>query len=657
MITDLRCDIVGKMLQENLKERGIGMMARVRQLSYQKKAVLLFSLLISLLILVFLAIYTNSQSRSIKEKEQDTMEQLSVRAVTQFGEMLENMHRISLGAASDKDVLRVLEQADSYNGEENYFQKYPQERKIIQMVLMNLIGEDFRNRSFHVISERNDWLNLDIYNEAYMNKAGIEALSWQDEMKAEKYIKYITPFTEDGYGRTEEPVFSYVRQIRDEYRKLGYIDIQYEKKLLDDIFTLQMNNYPVQVAVYHGGELFYSKDLKDRESLKSIQQKIEFTEEGSIQEVKAGNRKYLVYGADNPAFEMQFCLYVDVNSYMGIIYQNLGWIIVLGASLLCIMILLVTLVSENLYRPIRQLRDSIRHMNYGELAMNRKIEDTDDEIQMLTTAFYDMLDKMKISRNELVEARTRAVRARYEVLQAQINPHFMHNILSVIGLMGYQKDAPEIMDICSDLTKMLQFTTDTGNSTVPLKEEIEHAATYLKLMGYRYLDRLQTVIEVEPAMEEILVPKFILQPIAENCFQHSFANSRQKQYEIQVLGRGTCREWQIQILDNGTGFSGESLEKLKKQFAEIDMNIREGSSIPEMGIGGMALTNTYARLAIYSEGRITLEAGNRSEGGSWVCLRQQADEEIAEEEYSGSSAGTGLEKGENNVDEDTGCRR
>ena len=232
------------------------MRVRVRQLSYQKKAVLLFSLLISLLILVFLAIYTNSQSRSIKEKEQDTMEQLSVRAVTQFGEMLENMHRISLGAASDKDVLRVLEQAGSYNGEENYFQKYPQERKTIQMVLMNLIGEDFRNRSFHVISERNDWLNLDIYNEAYMNKAGIEALSWQDEMKAEQYIKYITPFTEDGYGRTEEPVFSYVRQIRDEYRKLGYIDIQYEKKLLDDIFTLQMNNYPVQVAVYHGGELF-----------------------------------------------------------------------------------------------------------------------------------------------------------------------------------------------------------------------------------------------------------------------------------------------------------------------------------------------------------------------------------------------------------------
>ena len=49
-------------------------MIRVKQLSYQKKAVLLFSLLISLLILIFLAIYTNSQSKSIKEKEQDTME-------------------------------------------------------------------------------------------------------------------------------------------------------------------------------------------------------------------------------------------------------------------------------------------------------------------------------------------------------------------------------------------------------------------------------------------------------------------------------------------------------------------------------------------------------------------------------------------------------
>ena len=64
-------------------------MIRVKQLSYQKKAVLLFSLLISLLILIFLAIYTNSQSKSIKEKEQDTMEQLSVwRAAGEYAQNL-----------------------------------------------------------------------------------------------------------------------------------------------------------------------------------------------------------------------------------------------------------------------------------------------------------------------------------------------------------------------------------------------------------------------------------------------------------------------------------------------------------------------------------------------------------------------------------------
>ena len=100
-------------------------------------------------------------------------------------------------------------------------------------------------------------------------------------MRDDEYIKYITPFAEDGYGRTKEEVFSYVRQIQDEYQKLGYIDIQYEKKLLDDIFTLQMNNYPVQVAVYHGGELFYGKDLKNKEHLESIWREMEFTEEGT----------------------------------------------------------------------------------------------------------------------------------------------------------------------------------------------------------------------------------------------------------------------------------------------------------------------------------------------------------------------------------------
>ena len=92
-------------------------------------------------------------------------------------------------------------------------------------------------------------------------------------------------------------------------------------------------------------------------------------------------------------------------------------------------------------RQIRQLRDSIRHMNYGELALNRKIEDTDDEIQMLTTAFYDMLDKMKISRNELVEARTRAVRARYEAVSYThlILPRHYRSATDILGLW-YMED-------------------------------------------------------------------------------------------------------------------------------------------------------------------------------------------------------------------------
>ena len=588
-------------------------MIRVKQLSYQKKAVLLFSLLISLLILVFLAIYTNSQSKSIKEKEQDTMEQLSVRAVTQFGELLENMHRISLGVASDKHVLRVLEQAENYNGEENYFQKYPQERKTIQMVLMNLIGEDFRNRSFHVISARDDWLNLDIYNEAYMNKEGIEALPWREKMRDEEYIKYITPFTEDGYGRTKEKVFSYVRQIQDEYQKLGYIDIQYEKKLLDDIFTLQMNNYPVQVAVYHGGELFYGKDLKNKEHLESIRQEMEFTEEGNIQEVKAGGRKYLVYGADNTAFEMQVCLYVDVNSYMGVIYQNLAWIIVLGVILLCIMILLVTLVTENLYRPIRQLRDSIQHMNYGELALNRNIEDTDDEIQMLTSAFYDMLDKMKKSRNELVEAKTRAVRARYEVLQAQINPHFLYNTLDNIIWLAESKKTDEVVMMVSSLSTFFRTSLSKGREFVSVKEETEHIRSYLEIQQFRYRDILDYEIAIPEEYYGYEVIKLTLQPLVENALYHGIKNKRGKGH-ITVSAERCADVLIFKVKDNGIGMD-------KQRLAEVCAMLKEDGNTKKEN-DGFGLFNVNQRIQLHygTEYGLKVQSTYGEETEVWVRI-------------------------------------
>lgn len=603
------------------------MAGRRRQFSYQKKTVLLFSILIGILILIFLVIYFNSQRNSIEQKEKETMKQLSVKAVNQLEEMLNNMHRISYGTAADKDVLAVMRRAEEYTGDENYFEKYPQERKIIQMVLMKLVGENFRNRSFHVITDKNDWLNLDIYDDAYINKEGIAALPWRTKMEEEQKIKYITPLMKDGYLRTNSQIFSYVRQIQDEYQKLGYIDIQYEKKMLDDIFKLQLNKEPIQVGVYYQDELFFYTDLKNsKNTILEFDKNIQYTENGLMQELKVQDKQYLVYGVDIPTYEMQICLYVDEKSYMGAIYESLIWIIILGIILIFVMIILVMLVTENLYRPIRQLRDSIQHMNYGELAINREIEDTDDEIQMLTSTFNEMLDKMKRSRNELVEAKTRAVRAKYEVLQAQINPHFMHNILSVIGLMGYQKGASEIMDICSDLTKMLQYTTDMGKSTVTIQEEAEHVSTYLKLMGYRYLERLQVEIYIPEEIQRVRVPKFILQPITENCFQHSFANMRKKNYKIHVIGSGNDENWKIQILDNGDGFTEEALEKLIGQFQEIDVNLQEGNSIQEMGIGGMALVNTYARLAIYSEGQIHMKVGNRPEGGSWVSFVREKGE-------------------------------
>ena len=431
----------------------------------------------------------------------------------------------------------------------------------------------------------------------------------------------------DPYGRTDERTFSFARLIQDEFSRYGLVDIQYGDEWIRDIFQMQMQDYPVHGVVMYKDTVFYTtEDVPAGLEGQLYEYGTEKKPGQVLEEIELDGSKYTVCTSGLENYDMRIFFFIETNAYMQPIYRMTVTILVLGTSVLLLVIAVVFMISWTMNRPIRQLRDEIEHMDYKKLSLGPKINTSNNEILLLTNAFHEMLSGIKRSRDELVESRTREIKANYEVLQAQINPHFMHNILSVIGLMGYQKNAPEIMDMCSCLTRMLQYTTRTGNPVVRLGEELEHVTTYLKLMGYRYLDKLKYEVTVENGMEDIMIPKFILQPVAENCFQHSLADCTEEEYWIGIKGSYTKTGWVLKVLDNGTGFLDEAMERLEEQFGRLEEELKDGSSLPDMGIGGLALINTYARLALYSGGKIHLTVSNRDGGGSCVTFEFKGDD-------------------------------
>ncbi len=186
-------------------------------------------------------------------------------------------------------------------------------------------------------------------------------------------------------------------------------------------------------------------------------------------------------------------------------------------------------------------------------------------------------------------------------------------------MMGRQKNAPEIMDMCSSLTRMLSYSTDTTQSTVTMQQELEHVSNYLKLMKYRYLDYLEYTLEIDERLRQVIIPKFVLQPIAENCFQHSLQDA-EPPYRIIIRGSIDENGWNIAVEDNGRGFTEGAIVRLKEQFETVNREIDEGMFSSDFQIGGLALINTYGRLRLYSNGKMRLDLSNTPDGGSRVVI-------------------------------------
>lgn len=180
-------------------------------------------------------------------------------------------------------------------------------------------------------------------------------------------------------------------------------------------------------------------------------------------------------------------------------------------------------------------------------------------------------------------------------VQAQMNPHFLFNILSVINALGFEYHSVEIMEICRKLSGMLRYSGDFTLENVRMAQEIEHAENYLGLMQCRFKDKLLFRVEMEAGTEDIRVPKLVIQPIVENCFQHGLKTVKGK-WKVILQVQNSPEGWSVRVLDNGAGFEKQTVEELERKLEKWEQNVDEG--IRNLGIGGYGLVNVLARMRL-----------------------------------------------------------
>jgi two-component system sensor histidine kinase YesM len=283
-----------------------------------------------------------------------------------------------------------------------------------------------------------------------------------------------------------------------------------------------------------------------------------------------------------------------------------------AAICLTIAMIAILIVSLRLTRPLKQLISHINKIQAGQLeepiVINRS-----DEIGILATRFRTMMHTINdlILREYKLNLANKTIQL--EMLQAQVNPHFMNNALQSIGNLALEHQAPKVYTLISSLGQMMHYSMNTKETMVPLSMEIDYVNYYCILQQQRFEDKLLVEFDISEPTSFCLVPKMIVQPIVENFFKHGFYTSNKRIGFVKVTTLIRDDTLLITVEDNGIGVTEERLLQLRHKLSHLE---ESGERLGE----SIGLMNIMFRLRLYYGEQAHIELNSRNPYGLQVTL-------------------------------------
>ncbi|MDD3337318.1 MAG: sensor histidine kinase [Lachnospiraceae bacterium] len=248
-------------------------------------------------------------------------------------------------------------------------------------------------------------------------------------------------------------------------------------------------------------------------------------------------------------------------------YESLTKTILVLVTLSIFMVLGSVVLSSALayrfVRPLHTVADKIKQVGKGDFQTKLETYDT-EELNNISETFNDMTDKINQLITQVYENQLLAKQAQIQYLQAQINPHFMFNVLSMIRFKAVANQDEEVQKMIYMLSKLLQgkiFRKD--EILIHLQEEMELVDFYLYLQSGRFGNKISYEINYgADDLEELMdfrVPRLSIEPIVENAVCHGL---EPKEGDGHIcVNISVSDALYIEVTDNGVGFNMENVEK------------------------------------------------------------------------------------------------
>ena len=292
--------------------------------------------------------------------------------------------------------------------------------------------------------------------------------------------------------------------------------------------------------------------------------------------------------------------------YMGMLQV----IIIIFLLIVAVIAVLSYMIPRSISRPIRTLSQVTEQVARGDLTVRSDIQ-AGEEVTALSDSMNTMIDKINELLDQVKEEQIHLRKAEFQLLQSQINPHFLYNTLDAIIWLAEGGHQKQVVQMVGSLSEFFRTSLNQGKDIITVREEMQHARSYLEIQQMRYQDILRYEIVVAEELMDCLIPKITIQPLVENALYHGIKNKRGLG-TIQISGIREGNLAVLQVNDDGIGMEEERLARVRE-------GIRNHAPT-DSGIYGLYNVNERIRLNFGEAYGITIDSTYGKGTSIRICL-------------------------------------
>lgn len=278
-----------------------------------------------------------------------------------------------------------------------------------------------------------------------------------------------------------------------------------------------------------------------------------------------------------------------------------------------LMTILILRLSAYISEPIRRLDRAVKSMEAGQENITIP-EDGCYEVQRLAHSIRSMVSTTQHLIQDIIVQESQKRNTELEVLQSQINPHFLYNSLDSVIWMTEAGQYDEAIQMVTSLARLFRISLSKGSRMIPVEDEVQHASHYMIIQKMRYKNKFDTQMVVDDSAKGLFTLKLCIQPILENAIYHGMAASDGDGLITVRLYREK-EDLFIDISDNGLGIPPELLSTLLDKNAPI---------VSGSGGSGIGLRNVHHRIRLTFGNEYGLELLSEPDEGTTVRIRLPA---------------------------------